>query len=113
VDQTVLRASYLVYGSSQRYQGILDIGTAGTVFEGPGVVVSDAGDMNGDGFDDVAIGSYQSEVAGGSVYLFYGRSGGFPSTRGDCSWARLLDACPGSSPLQRWPHVFSIYSLSS
>jgi hypothetical protein len=54
-------------------------GVAGANF---GTAVVGAGDLNGDGFSDVAVGAdlYQSgEVNEGAVYIFHGSSSGLPS----------------------------------
>ena len=48
-----------------------------------GNAVSDAGDVNGDGLDDMMIGSYQYDANGqwhaGQAFLVYGNPGGLPS----------------------------------
>ena len=44
--------------------------------------VSDAGDVNGDGFDDIIIGAPYNDLGGtdsGTVYVVFGRAGGFGS----------------------------------
>ena len=48
-----------------------------------GASVGAAGDVNGDGIDDLIVGAFGSDangIASGSSYVVYGRSGGFPST---------------------------------
>jgi hypothetical protein len=65
----------------------------GTGFEGPiwstegnfadeklGWSVSNAGDVNGDGFDDVIIGTWPTILDPGSAYVYYGTSAGLSST---------------------------------
>ena len=48
-----------------------------------GLSVSDAGDINGDGFDDVIIGAPQANGGGlndsGETYIVFGAAGGFPA----------------------------------
>ena len=47
-----------------------------------GISVSGAGDVNGDGFDDLLVGAFGADPNGnesGSTYVLYGRSGGFSS----------------------------------
>ncbi len=81
--------AYVLYGSASGFpaqisvadidgsNGFLINGTLGGGWFGQAVA---AGDLNGDGRPDLAIGA-NSETAGspGSVYLFLGRDGGFPA----------------------------------
>lgn len=77
-------AAYLYYGTStSRMRLISDMTQAPVKFEGEaasdyaGTSVSGAGDIDGDGYDDLLIGSYKSDGAAsdtGSTYLFYGAS---------------------------------------
>lgn len=64
-------------------------GTQGTIFNGiavddqAGYVVTSAGDINGDGFDDVVIGAITANANGiwsGESYVLFGKSGGFAAT---------------------------------
>ncbi len=44
--------------------------------------MSSAGDVNGDGFDDLIIGAYLGDAGGnasGETYVVFGKSGGFGS----------------------------------
>ncbi len=80
--------SYLVYGQegTSTLAGpidLSDIGTAiaGAVFsginlgDGSGSAVSTAGDINGDGLDDLLVGARRVDTNTGQAYLVYGRSG--------------------------------------
>ena len=65
-------------------------GTIGVVFEGvnagdrSGSVISGAGDVNGDGINDLFIGAQLADPDGrkdaGESYVVFGRKGGFPAT---------------------------------
>ena len=78
-------AAYLVYGSAS-LAGSMDIGDANATFLGEdavdlaGTSVAGAGDVNGDGFDDVLVGAPNNDHDGGlfgegAAYLIYGGSG--------------------------------------
>jgi Bacterial Ig-like domain/FG-GAP repeat/RTX calcium-binding nonapeptide repeat (4 copies) len=63
-------------------------GSAGVVFQGvlgfdrSGNSASGAGDINGDGFDDLIIGANGADPAGsqsGTAYVVFGQAGGFPA----------------------------------
>jgi hypothetical protein len=84
--------SYLVYGTGTQFSGpsvelsTLDtagfklVGAAADDFSGR---VSNAGDINGDGFDDVVIGAPNADPNGtnsGQSYVVFGTSGGSPAT---------------------------------
>ena len=84
--------SYVIFGKAGGF-GDTDLGalssTDGFViggadaFDGSGNSVSSAGDINGDGFDDIIIGAYNSAGAGnlesgaGESYVIYGKAGEF------------------------------------
>jgi len=89
--------SYIVFGRDTDMQGEfpdklelsqLD-GNNGLRLEGEtfdefsGFAVSGAGDINGDGLDDVIIGAYRADTIGaflvGRSYVLFGRAGAFPS----------------------------------
>lgn len=82
-------AAYVVFGDSRSDLASIDLasldGTNGFRIDGAGVgnrlgrSVSSAGDVNGDGFDDVLVGAYRAGL-GGAAYLIYGRGTGFEST---------------------------------
>ena len=80
--------TYLVYGgaSAPGTDGVLDLstlnGTNGFILNGidmfdhSGISVSSAGDINGDGYDDLIIGAFEADPNGdnraGETYLVYG-----------------------------------------
>jgi hypothetical protein len=75
--------SYVVFGSDAPFSASIDLstlnGTNGFVLNGNSVggfginlSVSSAGDMNGDGFDDILIGASHSDNFSGETYLVYG-----------------------------------------
>ena len=54
-----------------------------TAYDLSGHSVSDAGDLNGDGFDDIIIGAWQADPNGslsGASYVVFGKAGGFSAT---------------------------------
>ena len=54
-----------------------------TAYDASGHVVSNAGDVNGDGFDDVIIGAWGNDKNGsesGSSYLVFGKASGMDAT---------------------------------
>ncbi len=87
-------AVFVVFGSAEPRDALLDLalvdGTNSFRLEGfgerdyVGSTVSAAGDFNGDGIDDVAIGSggYDAGSAfqAGAVYVVFGRTDGFPAS---------------------------------
>ena len=76
-------AAYVVFGGDTRFSAKLDLstldGTNGfrlngeTAYSRIGATVSDAGDVNGDGFDDLIVGSFGPTPA----YVVFGKDGGF------------------------------------
>jgi len=70
-------AVFVFYGNPSGLPGfpaILLLGeNAGDMF---GSYVSDAGDVNGDGFDDILVGAPQANAGKGAVYAFYGSASG-------------------------------------
>jgi hypothetical protein len=54
--------------------------TGAALFDNAGCSVSAAGDVNGDGIEDVVVGAFYSDAAGriyaGQTYVIYGKSGG-------------------------------------
>ncbi len=79
--------TYLVYGrnGAGALSGIFDLANADVIFQGideednAGNSVSNAGDVNGDGIDDILIAAHHADPSGidlaGETYLIYGRSG--------------------------------------
>ena len=83
-------ASYVVFGAAGRLGGTLESsdldGTNGFRISGEfvndysGVSVASAGDVNGDGFDDLIIGAYGANKNGnnsGASYVVFGKASGF------------------------------------
>jgi hypothetical protein len=87
-------SSYVVFGKIAGFDATLNLssldGSNGFRLDGPGhfgafgYSVSDAGDVNGDGFDDVIIGDPQAEPYGyyynGSSFVVLGKASGFDAT---------------------------------
>jgi len=88
-------AAYLVFGKAGGFGAAIDLadvaqGQGGFVIQGEdandfaGVSVASAGDLNGDGFDDLAVGAYRADAAGnakfdaGAAYVIFGS--GFGAT---------------------------------
>ncbi|MBC7986492.1 MAG: FG-GAP repeat protein [Sphingomonadaceae bacterium] len=83
--------SYVVFGKAAGFTASLDLaaldGSDGFRIDGIdpsdqcGVSVSSAGDVNGDGFDDIVIGAYGGDPGGdtnaGESYVVFGHAGGF------------------------------------
>ena len=82
--------SYVVFGSDAGFEAALNLseldGSNGFVLggidagDGSGVSVSGAGDINGDGFDDLIIGAFGAEPNGsysGESYVVFGSDAGF------------------------------------
>ncbi len=86
-------SSYVVFGKTSGFDATLDLSSLdgnngfrldGTNFSGLGNSVSDAGDVNGDGFDDMIVGAPYTNVSGlyevGSSYVVFGKASGFDAT---------------------------------
>jgi Ca2+-binding RTX toxin-like protein len=85
-------ASYVVFGKASAFDATFNLG-AGTLngatgfqlsgetdFDEAGISVSAAGDVNGDGFDDLIVSAANADPAGtdsGSSYLVFGKASGF------------------------------------
>ncbi|SEF75783.1 beta strand repeat-containing protein [Nitrosomonas ureae] len=83
-------SSYVVFGKSSGFDATMNLsdldGSNGfrldgeAAYDSSGSFVSNAGDVNGDGFDDVIIGAFRAEPNGdfsGSSYVVFGRLSGF------------------------------------
>jgi hypothetical protein len=93
-NQSNAGQSYLVFGSGSGFSGNLDLanlnGTNGfylngvSAFDYSGTSVKNAGDINGDGFDDVIISAPEAGPGGrfgaGRSFVVFGRSSGFGNT---------------------------------
>ncbi|MCI0749754.1 MAG: cadherin domain-containing protein, partial [Nevskiales bacterium] len=86
-------ASYVVFGKASGFAATLDLsaldGTNGFQINGEaagdysGFSVSTAGDINGDGFDDLIIGAYGADANGsnsGASYVVFGKASGYTAT---------------------------------
>ena len=81
-------ASYVVFGTDQGFPATIDLATdADLIIQGAagrrsGCSVSGAGDVNGDGIDDLIIGADVADPNGrdcaGASYVVFGSDQGFP-----------------------------------
>eukprot|EP01030_Chromulinospumella_sphaerica_P016284 gene16284-biopygen14302 len=83
-------ASYVVFGKAAGFDASLEVsaldGTTGFQIRGEahgdfvGYAVASAGDVNGDGYDDLIVGAHGVDLAGvnlGATYVVFGKVGGF------------------------------------
>ena len=75
--------AYVIYGKASGFSANLSLSdasnlhfTATTGRSALGYSVSDAGDVNGDGYDDMIVGASQTQSNTGGAYLVFGRAGG-------------------------------------
>ena len=90
-------AAYVFYGSSTGLDESGDELTAtdAATYDNFGYSVSGAGDVDGDGYDDVIVGAYQDDDGGsltGSAYVYYGSGSGI-----DASSEEKLNASDAAS----------------
>jgi len=78
--------TYLIFGKASGWAMDTDLSTANASFwgedmlDGSGRTVAGAGDVNGDGFDDIIIGAYGDDDGGsyaGQTYLILGKASGW------------------------------------
>ncbi|MDQ0463374.1 Ca2+-binding RTX toxin-like protein [Caulobacter ginsengisoli] len=84
---------FLIYGKASGFPAFLGVGgldgTSGAIFHGggggaerAGTQASSAGDINGDGYDDLIIGAWAADTPGvdaGQAYVVFGTAAGFGS----------------------------------
>jgi hypothetical protein len=115
-------SSYVVFGSRASFASAIGLsslnGSSGfrldgvTNYDNSGYSVSAAGDVNGDGIDDLLIGAYTADPNGdesGSSYVVFGSSSGFASVIG-------LSSLNGSSGFRLdgvYTYDYSGYSVSA
>lgn len=97
--------SYVVFGSNVGFAASFDLssldGTNGFIIGGLldadsfGAAVSSAGDINGDGFDDIIIGAYSADPSAkdgaGESYVIFGSDAGFLGFTPDLDFNQYLD----------------------
>jgi hypothetical protein len=104
--------TYLIFGKSSGWARDTDLSNADASFFGEDTFdyssysIDGAGDVNGDGFDDILIGAYADEEAGainmGQTYLIFGKYSGWDMdtslNNSDASfWGEFINDNSGSS----------------
>ncbi len=91
---TVAGSSYVVFGRTGSFNAVIEVSTLDGIngfrldgvaaHDRSGVAVSAAGDINGDGIDDLIVGADEADPGGvigaGSSYVVFGRTGSFDAT---------------------------------
>ncbi len=73
--------AYLYYGSSSGLSTTADwTATGENIMDYFGLSIATAGDLNGDGYNDVIVGAYKFSSFVGKAYLYYGSSSGLSTT---------------------------------
>ena len=85
-------AAYVVFGKASGFGSSLDLSTLDgnngfritgvSMGDGAGFSVASAGDVNGDGFDDVVVSSRTAYSNAGAGYVIYGKASGFAASIG-------------------------------
>ena len=77
-----VNCAYVVFGNATDFDPVLDVATlngangfklTGADGDGTGSAVSGAGDVNGDGFDDIILGAPAADGGIGTAYVVFGR----------------------------------------
>ncbi|MBX3478947.1 MAG: FG-GAP repeat protein [Caulobacter sp.] len=100
-------AAYVIFGTDSGFVGNLDVATldgtngfklpAVAVYDYAGVSVANAGDINGDGIDDIIVGAQGSDSNGanaGSAYVIFGKD---TSVAGDFAASVALSGLDGTN----------------
>jgi hypothetical protein len=83
-------ASYVVFGKAGGFGANIELSSldglngftlrGAATFHSSGASVASAGDVNGDGFDDMIVGAPFANATSGASYVVFGTDGGFAST---------------------------------
>jgi Ca2+-binding RTX toxin-like protein len=81
--------TFVVFGKGQGFGASINLRTLngsngfrldGDAYDGSGFSVASAGDVNGDGFDDVIIGAPYARNGAGESYVVFGKASGFSAS---------------------------------